>query len=408
MGWSRFALTVFLPFALGYFLSYLFRSVNAVIAPDLVADFGLGAADLGLLTACYFLSFSAFQIPLGILLDRFGPRRVQVGLFLVAGLGALIFSVGSSVGELAVGRAVIGLGVSGGLMSAFTAIALCLPPARWPLVNSCLMGAGGLGAVAATAPVETLLHFSSWRTLFLGLAGACLVTSALIFRVTPDHARPLASASLGRILQGCLRVFRNRLFWRLAPVTLMANGAGMAIQGLWAGPWLRDVAGFDRSGVAHGLMTMAAFMAVGFVLAGAVADLLIRWGLEASRIMATGILSFLVVQLLFVLEIAPGSWWTLALFGLLCNFHILAYPILSRHFPAEYMGRANTGLNLMVFVAAFAFQYATGALLDLWPGTTPGTYGTQGYRWAFGGVLVLEALAWAWLLWGVRREVSPR
>jgi MFS family permease len=98
----------------------------------------------------------------------------------------------------------------------------------------------------------------------------------------------------------------------------------------------------------------------------------------------------------------------LALFGLLFNFHILAYSILSRHFPAEYTGRANTGLNLLVFVAAFAFQYAIGALLDLWPGATPGTYGPQGYRVAFGGILVLEALAWAWLLWGLRREVSPR
>jgi MFS family permease len=152
---------VFLPFAGGYFLSYLFRTVNAVIAPDLVHAVGLNAADLGLLTSTYFLAFAASQIPLGILLDRFGPRRVESLLLLWAAVGAALFAVGQTTTTLLVGRALIGLGVSGCLMAAFQAFVLWFPKPRLPLVNGCIMACGSLGALVATAPVEALLRLKA-------------------------------------------------------------------------------------------------------------------------------------------------------------------------------------------------------------------------------------------------------
>jgi MFS family permease len=161
---------VFIPFALGYFLSYLYRTVNAIIAPDLVRDIGLDPASLGLLTSAYLLAFGLFQLPLGLLLDRFGPRRVEATLLLIAAAAALIFSQATSLTGLVVGRALIGLGVSACLMAAFKSFALWFPPERLPLANAIQMISGGLGAMAATTPVEAALKLTDWRGLFLFFA----------------------------------------------------------------------------------------------------------------------------------------------------------------------------------------------------------------------------------------------
>lgn len=405
--WAHFVFRVFLPFALGYFLSYLFRSINALIAPDLTRELGLSAADLGLLTAAYFLSFSAFQLPLGVLLDRFGPRRVQGVLLLAASAGSVVFATGAGLTSLAMGRALIGVGVSGGLMASFTAITLWVPAQRWPLINGCFMTMGGLGALSATAPAEALLHVTDWRGLFFLLMAATAAASAMILLITPERPSGVPQVPLKASVAGLKRIFLDGLFWRLAPLAITGFGAGMSIQGLWAGPWLRDVAGLERSAVANGLMTIAGAMTVGFVATGLSADLFSRVKIRPLVVMAAGTLIFMLAQLMMVLRIAPGSWWSLALFGLFSNFHALCYPILSDHFPRGCAGRANTGLNLLVFLGAFSCQYAMGGVLDLWPGWTPGTYAPEGYQAAFGGGLVLQILAWVWFVLRRPRE-GPR
>lgn len=396
--WARFVLRVFLPFALGYFLSYLFRSINALIAPDLTREMGLKASDLGLLTAAYFLSFSAFQLPLGLLLDRFGPRRVQGILLLAASAGSVAFATGADLTSLALGRALIGIGVSGGLMASFTAITLWVPAQRWPLVNGCFMTMGGLGALSATAPAEALLHVTDWRGLFFGLMAASAAASAMILLVTPERPSGAPHVSFRESVAGLKRIFLDGLFWRLAPLAITGFGAGMSIQGLWAGPWLRDVAGLERGAVANGLMTIAAAMTVGFVATGLSADLLSRVRVKPMVVMAVGTLIFMFAQLMMVMRVAPGAWWSLTLFGLFSNFHALCYPILSDHFPRGYAGRANTALNLLVFLGAFSCQYAMGGVLDLWPASTPGAYAPEGYQAAFGGGLVLQIVAWVWFV----------
>ena len=127
MGMVRLAFTVLAPFACGYFLSYLFRAVNAVVAPDLVRDVGLSASELGLLTAAYLIAFALFQLPLGMLLDRFGPRRVQTVLLCCAAAGGLLFAIADDVVTLTFARALIVLGIAGGLMAGFKAVVLWLP-----------------------------------------------------------------------------------------------------------------------------------------------------------------------------------------------------------------------------------------------------------------------------------------
>ena len=182
-----FTLRLLLPFACGYFLSYCYRSVNAIIAPDLVADLNLDAADLGLLTSVYFLAFALFQLPLGILLDRFGPRRVETTLLLVAASGALLFAYSETSGGLLLGRALIGMGVSACLMASFKTTASWFPRARVPAMNAWIMTAGGLGALSATRPVELALEFTDWRGVVSILGFATIAVAALLFFVVPER-----------------------------------------------------------------------------------------------------------------------------------------------------------------------------------------------------------------------------
>ena len=161
---------LYFPLALGYSISYFFRNANAIIEGDLVRELGLGPADLGLLTSVYFISFAAFQLPLGVLLDCYGPRRTEAALLLFAAVGALIFSQSDTLSGLIVGRLLIGLGVSACLMAAFKAYVIWFSNQRLPMINGLQMVAGGLGALVATTPLQNVLSITDWRGVFTGLA----------------------------------------------------------------------------------------------------------------------------------------------------------------------------------------------------------------------------------------------
>lgn len=391
-------LTVFLPFAGGYFLSYLYRSLNAIIAPDLTAEIGLSAGDLGLLTAAYFFTFAAVQLPLGLLLDRFGPRRVQACLLLSAAAGALVFASGDDIVMLTVGRAMIGLGVAGGLMASFKAIVMWFPPRRWPLVNGLFLTCGGLGALSATTPVEFLLQITDWRGLFVGLAAVNLAVVLAIFFIVPERRTGAEATSLRDALSSLGKIYRDAYFWRLAPMSFLTLAAGLAYQGLWAGPWLKDVVGLDRDAVASNLFWLAALLTAGFALNGIVADLLTRRGISLERVIGVGALLFLLSQVPLVLGWVPGLPLVWLGMGLLANITALCFPLLTDHFGPSLSGRSSTALNMLNFGCAFATQYAIGAIIDLWPPVAEGAYAPEAYQVAFGVVLAAQVLAWLWFL----------
>ncbi len=399
---AKAVLAVFLPFAGGYYLSYLYRSVNAVIADDLVADVGLSASDLGFLTSAYFVAFAAFQLPLGLLLDRFGPRKVHGGLLLLAALGAVGFALGDGLLELWLARALIGLGVAGGLMAAFKAITQWFPEGRWPVVNGCFLAMGGLGAMSATAPVELLLQVTDWRGIFLGLAVATLVVALAILLVVPERRDLPAPQTLREQVAGVRDVFGDRFFWRLAPMAFLCMATSLSIQGLWAGPWLRDVAGLERAGTANTLFFMAAATTVGFVFWGSAADMLARRGIPLTRTLAGGVALFLAALSTLTFELDPDGLWPWLALGLMGNVTALSYTVISRHFPLRLSGRANTALNLLVFLGAFGVQYAMGGIVDLWSRGADGAYPSIAYQSAFGAFLALCAAAWLWYLAAAR------
>ena len=394
-------LRIFLPFAAGYFLSYVYRTINAVLSPHLVADLRLDASDLGLLTSVYFLTFAAFQLPLGMLLDRFGPRRVEATLLLFAAAGAGLFAVSTDRVELIIGRGLIGLGVSACLMASFKAFVLWFPAARWPAVNGWILAAGGLGALAATAPVEAALRLTGWRGVFAGLAILSVAVAAALWLAAPERGGGAPVGGWREQWRGVAEIFRSPVFWRIAPSSVVSQASFLAIQGLWAGPWLRDVAGLERTTAAGYLFWVAAAMVAGFLGMGHLAYRLSRRDIPPLAVAAGGMALFMGVQLALLLKLGPMlPLWVL--FGFFGTAGTLNYAILTQAFPPALAGRVNTALNLLVFVAAFAGQWGMGAIINRWP-VAGGGYAEPGYQLAFGLALAGQLLSWAWLLPGLRR-----
>jgi predicted MFS family arabinose efflux permease len=389
------ALRVLTPFALGYFLTYLLRAVNAVVAPDLVAEIGLSAAELGLLTAAYLGAFALFQLPLGVLLDRYGPRRVQATLLGVAALGCLLFAFGSDALTLTAARALIGLGFSGGLMSGFKAIVLWVSGSRRALANACVMSFGALGLLMSTAPTELAAQTMGWRMLFIALAAVTLAVALIILALVPEQNAKPAGESLAQQVQQLVGIYKDRAFLAIAPLLATTAGTHIAIQTLWAGPWFRDVAGLDRVGVANHLFAMGVAFLVGILGSGVIADWFARRGFSELAVMTGFLVSLVIAQLGIVLEMTSYSLVCWLVFGMSGQVAILAYPWLSSRFGAALSGRANTAMNLLIFLAAFAIQYAIGAIIAMYPPGASGGYDPRSYQTAFGVFLVLQILTFS-------------
>ncbi len=402
---TELLLKVFLPFAGGYFLSYLYRTVNAIISPDLVREFGLGPADLGLLTSSYFLTFAVFQLPLGILLDRYGPRRVNAGLLMLAGTGAALFGLAQSVGGLIVARALIGLGVSGCLMSSMKVFTLWFPLNRLATLNGWLLSFGGLGALSASKPAEELLRVTDWHSVFVMLAALTFAAAAAIFLVVPERAAPSAPQSLLASLRSLPAILRNANFWKLGSLVIAGQGVFMSLQSLWIAPWLKDVAGLGRAEIGTHLLAAALGMMVGSALWGVVADRLSRRGVDTVKVVLVGVGANLVILVLFAFGVTTGTLALLFALTLFGQVQPLVYAILSKEFPLELSGRVISTLNFLVFLSAFAVQWGTGLIINLWP-VEAGRYAQAGYATAFGACVALLLVPYLLLLRSRRGAAS--
>jgi predicted MFS family arabinose efflux permease len=395
-------LRLYFAFAAGYLLSYLFRTVNAVISPELVRDLALDPSSLGLLTSAYFLTFGAAQLPVGMLLDRYGPRRVEPVLLAIAAVGALLFAYAETLSGLAFARAVIGLGVCACLMAPLKAIATWYPRERQASLAGWVMVAGGLGALAATTPLELALRVAGWRTIFVVLALATFVVALVIAWRVPDTPKAAHAVGLRAQWGGVRTVFRHPRFWWIAPLAAFCMGSFMAIQGLWAVPWMMEVDGQTRSGAARHLQWMGVVVLAGYATLGFFGTRLAARGVHARHLFAGGF-GLATLSLAAIFLRLPGSylWW--ALYGLGSAVNVLAFAVLNEGFGRDLAGRTNTTLNLLMFGTSFAVQWGIGLVAEA-ARNFLGLDRAQGLSAAFGLVLAGNVITYAWFVRGWRRH----
>ena len=395
---------VFLIFAAAYFLSYMFRSIGPLIAPDLARELGLNPRQLGLLGSAYFLTFFLAQPVVGIAMDRFGPARVNAVLISIAATGSALFAVASDAYTLAAARALIGLGAAGALMSALKAFVVWFLPRNRESLSGAMMAVGGLAAMVAATPAEWLMRVIGWRGLFWVLAaGALLVATALALATPgPASASPAARALPGS--GGYRRIFGSRIFLSYAPLAVFFSGGFSAIQSLWAGPWLDEVAGLPRAAAAAVLLVYGFSLLCGYLLiAGVGSRINARPG--APRRWYIGSLAISVIALGGIVSNAwPASSLPWFAYGITLAAGMLAYPALTRAFPVAISGRVLTAYNMLMFMGGFALQFGLGiltqALLDV------GWSRVHAYQGAFGTLLIAQVAALAWFV-ALSREGRP-
>jgi sugar phosphate permease len=397
-------LRLYLCFAAAYLLSYVYRNMNAVISPDLTASLGISASSLGLLTSAYFVAFAAMQIPAGMLLDRYGPRRVEPVLLMVAGCGALAFATSDSVGGLTIGRALIGVGVSVCLMAPLKAIAAWYPVERHASLSGWMMVAAGIGALLSTAPLAAALSLVSWRTIFLALAASTFAAAAAIFLLVPDTPRPQNAAGWSAQWHGVRSVFRSGRLWWMAPLGSAGIGSFMAIQGLWSVPWLIEVNGYDRETAAAHLLVMSAAVLGGYLGIGIFATRLARLGISNRHLFAGGF-GLNIVALMLITVQAPWTYLLWALYGLGAAVNVLGFTLLGQGFPRELAARSNTAFNLLMFSASFAMQWGIGLIVDA-AGSRFAMGTAPALELAFTLVIGIDFLAYGWFVFGWRRHAG--
>lgn len=395
-------LRVFLPLACGYLISYLFRTINGPLSDELIRQFSLGAGSLGLLTSIYFFAYTLSAIPIGMALDAFGPRQVQGWLMAVAALGAVVFAVAPNGTFLLIGRALIGIGVAGGLMAGLKANALWVPPRCLPLANGGIVTFGGIGAIIATVPVAVVDADVGWRGTFLILAALSLAVAVAVFACLPRHSANRNRRRHG-IARGLFEVVTDRRFLGLAPLSASVIGSAFAIQSLWAWRWLVDVDRFASDTVLDELLIMAIGLTLGGFAIGAATTSLSRLGISEAEVFAGLCLLFVGLQSTLLVGITLPAALLWGLLGASGAINVLSYSLLDTMFPAAMAGRANSVLNVLHLGAAWAIQAGMGLIIARWPVDAARHYPLAAYQAGFAFPIVLQLAGLFWFL-GARRR----
>jgi nitrate/nitrite transporter NarK len=382
-------------FTCAYFLSYFFRSANAVIAPDLSADLSLGAEQLGLMTSLFYAAFAAVQVPLGAALDRFGARAVTPSLMLVTAIGALVFASAQSFGQLALGRALIGVGMAGVFMGSLKVFSQWFSVVKFARASGYLVGIGAMGALAAGTPLALVTQAVGWRTAFV-VGAALVVASATSLYLWARNAPPgvewrAAPGTRGSVAQ----VFRDGRFWRIAALDFFTVGTLLSMQGLWGGPLLFDV--FDLPQVRAGNLLVALSVGAffGYMVSGSLSE---RYG--ASRVLARTSVLFLVAQAAMIVGALSGRLWLVWVaypaFGFAGAFNVLLLAHARSVFPTTMTGRAVTAVNLFGIGGTALIQWGMGMIIGSFLRDAQGHYPPEAYATAIAVTIVGGALSLLW------------
>ncbi len=381
------AMRIFIVLSAAYVASQFFRVANAVIAPELMSDLALDAEAMGVMTGAFFLSFAVAQIPVGVALDRFGPRRTMSALFLVAALGSAGFALARDPLTVTLARGLIGIGCAAGLMGSLVAIARWFPAGRFAALSSLLFALGGVGTLLGTTPLAWFSEWIGWRGSFWAMAGLTALSALLLYAVVRDHppgaaAETAPPESWGEVARGLAEVLRNRELWLVSAIQFTGYASLLAIVGLWAGRYFADVHGFDVAERGHALLALNVASILGVM----------AWGrLDrhfASRkwlIVAAASVTAAVLIVLALLE-APSFPLAMALligFAALGSFVMLNHAHARAVLPDHLVGRGLTLQNLAVFLGISTFQALTGHIVGAFEAGPDGATSEAAHRAVF-------------------------
>ena len=358
------AITIFLVFALGYYISNLLRAITATISPNLISEFDLSAGDLGLLGGGYFLGFAAVQIPLGYLLDNKGPKKIVSYFLLIAVLGIISFSLSENFITLLISRILIGIGVGACLMGPLTAYRIWYQDETQQRANSWMLMVGAIGMLSSSLPVQFFLPIIGWRMIFITLALLTIFCIILIIFFIPNWNK--ANIQSNSNDNGSLKeIWNNSFFKSLVPMGFFNYGGLFAIQTLWAGPWMIKVSGYTPEQSANGLFLIYFSLLISFLSLGYLVPKISKNVSDAIRLLKFGAPLNLIV-LAFIIYLGPkaGAYhW--AFFAVSSVFLSLTQPAVGMAFSLSNAGKALTSFNLLLFIGAFALQWIIGVIIDL-------------------------------------------
>ena len=358
------AITIFIVFALGYFISNLLRAITATIAPELVSEFNMTSGELGLLGGAYFLGFASIQIPLGYLLDSKGPRKIVSYFLILTIIGLVLFSLAQNLMMLLISRILIGMGVGACLMGPLTAYRIWFQDETQQRANSWMLMVGAIGMLSSSLPVQYFLPVIGWRAIFLSLAVLTLLCIILIIIFIPAwHLKNITNEKLNE--SELNTVWKNPLFLSLVPMGLFTYGGFFAIQTLWAGPWMIRVAGYTPEESAQGLFLIYFAMLVSFFFWGYFVPKFSKNIQDAIRLLKFGApISLIVLTIIIYLGPKAGAiHW--AVFIVSSVFLSLTQPAVGMAFSFSNAGKALTSFNLLLFIGAFFMQWIIGLIIDV-------------------------------------------
>ena len=357
------SILIFSVFAFGFFISNLLRSITATLTPALSTEFNLSAANLGLLAGGYFLGFSLMQIPTGMLLDRFGPKKVIGYLLIIALIGTISFAFAKSFAGLLISRIFIGVGVAACLMGPLTGYRVWFEEKYQQRANSWMLMVANFGFVASTLPVQILLPIIGWRSIFLIIASLILISIILISILIPSWETK-RDEDQNNNLKNLSYIWKNKFFISLVPLAFFNYGGVQAIQTLWAGPWMLNVTGYDAIQSATGLFWINVTMLFSFLIWGYFLPKLSSQGIDSMKIVKFTLpVSYLILFLIIIMGDKAGA--TMFTLYILSSIVIsLTQPAIALNFPTKLAGKSLTSFNVFLFSGTFFVQWIIGLIID--------------------------------------------
>ena len=395
------AVLIFFVFACGYFISALLRAITATLSPLLTSEFNLTAGDLGLLAGGYFLGFASMQIPLGYLLDKHGPKKIVSSFLLIAIIGTTAFSLAESFAGLLISRILIGVGVSACLMGPLTGYRIWFADEYQQRANAWMLMILSMGFVFSTLPVQILLPIIGWRWIFSGIAILILIIILLTLLFIPPWKNKINNDQKKN--NGSLSdVWKNKFFISTIPLGLFNYGGMIAIQTLWAGPWMVRISGYTPLESATGLFWINGTMLVSFFIFGYILPKITKLGFKTMRLMKIGLPVSYLFLLIIIISGENAGTIHFTMYILTSIVLTLAQPAVALSFPTSLAGKSLTSFNLLIFVGTFIMQWGIGLVIDLSQYLGKGE--TQSFQISFIVYLIICILSYSYFIMKNKNE----